>query len=309
MATAWVDLARAELLARRGRRGAWGYRAAGEPSVEATALVCLGIRSAIETTAVELGLSIREGADWLAMMQRADGSLGAVRSVPGCGWPTAHALTLWTTVEGYSVCRDRAASWLLAEKGEPIKQPGDRQAAVFDHDTTLIGWPWVDGTHSWLEPTALSILALSGHGMGNHPRVAEGARLILDRALPGGGWNYGNRRVFGRELRPQPGPSGLALAALARIPGATRTAAVDQAIAYLAGVLPGIRAPISLGWGILGLRSWGACPSEAGCWLERSHGLHASRPDSTTGLALLLLANQPRGLLPAEVPPPGGTSS
>ena len=39
--------------------------------------------------------------------------------------------------------------------------------------------------------------------------------MIIDRALPHGGWNYGNKVVFGHELRPQPGPTGMALLALA----------------------------------------------------------------------------------------------
>ena len=122
------------------------------------------------------------------------------------------------------------------------------------------------------------------------PRVGQGIRLLADRALAHGGWNYGNTSVFGRELRPQPGPTGQALVALAAVPGKHADRAVDPAVAYLKRVLPGVRAPISLGWGVLGLRAWNACPDTARAWLAESHAGHAGSPDASVGLGLLLLA-------------------
>jgi hypothetical protein len=73
----------------------------------------------------------------------------------------------------------------------------------------------VAGTHSWIEPTALGVIALKAAGHERHERVQEAIRMILDRQLPHGGWNYGNTFVFGRELRPMPESSGAALAGLA----------------------------------------------------------------------------------------------
>src|SRR5262249_9989037 len=128
---------------------------------------------------------------------------------------TAYSLLLWTILEHHTNPRRRAATWLLAEKGQPIPSEAASEGSIVGHDPSLIGWPWIDGTHSWMEPTALAILALGREGLAAHARVAEGVRLLYDRALPHGGWNYGNRSVFGRELRPQPGPTGLALLALA----------------------------------------------------------------------------------------------
>src|SRR5262249_10379671 len=142
---------------------------------------------------------------------------------------------------------------------------------VIGHDTSLIGWPWVEGTHSWLEPTALAILALAGEGLGDHPRVRDGVRLILDRAIPSGGWNYGNKAVFGRMLRPQPGPTGMALLALAGRAGGQASPAVTRALDYLRGTLPAVRAAVSLGWGVLGLRAAGACPAQAQSWLAEAY--------------------------------------
>ena len=92
---------------------------------------------------------------------------------------------------------------------------GDQEQLLVGHDTTLQGWPWVVGTHSWVEPTAINVLALRSAGQAGHPRCREAVKLLLDRQLPEGGWNYGNTTVLGHVLRPQVQPTGLALAALA----------------------------------------------------------------------------------------------
>ena len=96
-------------------------------------------------------------------------------------------------------------------------------------------------------------------------------------------------------LRPaastQPGPTGLALLALAAHASEHRPRSVDPAIAYLLRTLPDVRAPISLAWGVLGLRAWNASPAAAADWLSESYSLHSGRRDVTTGLSLLLLAH------------------
>ena len=135
----------------------------------------------------------------------------------------------------------------------------------------------------------MAVLALRREGEGEHPRVREGIRLIADRAIAGGGWNYGNRAVFGRDLRPQPAPTGLALLAIreAKAAGMTATRGLD----YLRRELPTIRSAASLGWGLLALRAWDAGPSEADAWLAEAAGRVIDRPDAATKLAFLLLAS------------------
>ena len=76
-------------------------------------------------------------------------------------------------------------------------------------------WPWVLGTHSWIEPTAFNVLALKAAGRGEHPRTREAVRLLVDRLLPTGGCNYGNTTVLGQQLRPHLAPTGLVLLSLA----------------------------------------------------------------------------------------------
>ncbi|HEU5118087.1 MAG TPA: hypothetical protein VFT74_15800, partial [Isosphaeraceae bacterium] len=125
-------------------------------------------------------------------------------------------------------------------------------------------------------------------GLTDHPRVVEGLRLIRDRTIESGGWNYGNKVVFGRELRPQPAPTGLGLLALAG--HEDRTPAVRRAIAYLQDVLPSIRSAASLCWGLLGLRAWGHRPENAASWLEEGRQLSKKRGDTALRLSCLLLA-------------------
>jgi hypothetical protein len=235
----------------------------------------------------------RRSADWLAALQRPDGSLGVSRALPDPGWSTPYGVLLWAALGGYTAQRERAARWMLGQGGipGPTLPPSVRTVG---HDTGIVGWSWVSETHSWLEPTAVTVLALRREGKADHPRVREGLRLIRDRAIGSGGWNYGNNVAFGRELRPHPGPTGLALLALAGVDG--RTKAVGRAIRYLQEVLPGIRAAQSLCWGVLGLRAWGCCPDAADGWLAGAFEDPLHRHGSPLRSAHLLLGAGERSL-------------
>ena len=265
MSSTWIESARETLLHLRGNAAGWGYRPETAPGVEPTALACLGLlASDPERRSGRPPVEVRRAADWLTTLQRQDGSLGVSATLPTPGWTTSYGVLLWTALEGYTAQRERAAHWLLGQEGIPIPRLAPPKRAV-GHDTTLIGWPWVADTHSWLEPTAMTILALCRDGRADHPRVRAGLRLIRDRTIAAGGWNYGNNIAFGRDLRPQPAPTGLALLALARVD--QRTGIVERALRYLERALPGIRAAQSLCWGVLGLQAWGQRPEAVDGWL------------------------------------------
>jgi len=280
----WTDRARVELLGLRGAGGGWGYRRGSAACAEPTALAGL----ALAVTDAAAGAAA--AADRLAAWQRGDGSVGAYAAADAPGWTTPHAVLLWRALDAHAAETRRACAWLLGQRGKALPR-AEVPERVNAHDTSIVGWPWVDATHSWLEPTAMAVLALGRAGLGADPRAAEGLRLIGDRAVAGGGWNYGNKAVLGRDLRPQPGPTGLALLALAG--AATRPAVVDPAIGYLMRTLPGVRASASLAWGLIGLRAWGVAPADAGAWLAEAHAGAAGRPDAACKLACLLLASAP----------------
>jgi hypothetical protein len=251
-------------------------------------MACLGLLvTDRDRRAGHVAAEVRSSADWLAAFQRPDGSLGVSAALPDPGWATSYAVLLWGALGGYRPPRERAARWLLGQEGIPVPNLAPPERTV-GHDTSLVGWPWVADTHSWLEPTAVAVLALRRGGEGDHPRVGAGLRLIRDRAIASGGWNYGNNVAFGRELRPQPAPTGLALLALAGVD--RRAGVVERAIRYLHAALPGTRAPQSLCWGVLGLRAWGCCPDAAGGWLGEACEQALRRDDLAARSAHLLLA-------------------
>jgi hypothetical protein len=254
-------------------------------AVEPTALVALGLLAAQDEANGQRTLTkARAAAAWLAGLQDGDGSLGVSAELREPGWPTPYAILLWAALSMYPAERQRAVSWLLAQEGTTTERRDD---GVIGHDPSISGWPWKSGTHSWVEPTAFAVLALRRAGLHQHPRVREGVRLLYDRAVPSGGWNYGNRVVFGRTLRAQPGPTGLALLALAGTAGSSQIPV--QAIEYLRSALATTRAPLSLAWGVLGLRAWCAEPAAALDWLGES-AAHALTANADWQLGLLLLA-------------------
>ncbi len=283
----WTFRARAELLTLRDHAGAWGYRAGASACAEPTALAALALIASAEgpLSASDLPPSTA-AAEWLASIQRPDGSIGIKGAAASPGWMTPYAILVWNNLGRFQEERKRAGGWLLKLKGQTL-DPREDPLKIAGHDTTIVGWPWVADTHSWLEPTCLAILALGREGYAAHPRVVEGLRLIRNRSLDGGGWNYGNKSVFGRALRAQPAPTGLALLTLAGIdaPGPM----IANAARYLRETLPGVRASASLVWGLLGLRAWGVSIASADDWLAESFAKASGRPDAAPKLACLLL--------------------
>jgi len=217
-----------------------------EPSVEATVWLALALR-VVGGPAAERSQTVGEA---VARMQAADGRVSASPLHPGAYSPTSIAILAWHGRPEFAAARRGAVAFLLAHAGEHFPR---LPASPLDMDTDLTGWPWIDRTYSWAEPTALALLALESAGEGEHLRAREGRALLLDRQIGSGGWNYGNAQVFGSELRPTPESTGLVLAALA---GRAPETAVAASLAYLARVGPALRTPLALGWASLGRAAW-----------------------------------------------------
>lgn len=170
-------------------------------------------------------------ASWLGRTQAHAGSVGVFADQGAPAWSTGLAVLAWIHWGRRSGCAefqphvDRAVEWILSSRG--VTQPSTPELG---HDPTLNGWSWAEGTHAWVEPSGFQILALKGAGFGDHARVREGVRLLLDRQLPEGGCNYGNTFVLGQKLLPHIQPTAIAMLALWGEPEDSRRA---LGLAYL----------------------------------------------------------------------------
>jgi hypothetical protein len=263
----------------------WGYAALGPAMSEPTALATLAL---IGSGQLELAA---RGVAWLSERQSSRGAVGISAAQDAPYWPTSMAVLAWhhaavAGVKGDDL-RGRAeqgVNWILTEHGES----GENNPDV-GHDCTLVAWAWVEGTHSWVEPTAMHILALKQRGLQAHARTREAVRLLDNRMLPTGGCNYGNVSVLGQQLRPHIQPTGIALSALAGEPGLEL---VDASVAWLAEQLPECPATASLAYGLMGLTAHHREVANPDELITQAAKRVLSEGRSPYKAALLLLASQ-----------------
>ncbi len=187
--------------------GGWGYAPDQPAHLEPT---CLGLL-ALSLDADRFAPVIESARAALERCRGADGFYRLTRGREEAVWPTALVLFTQAALGRDDEARQTAAA-LLSLRGRAIDPA--QATEIHDIDVKLLGWPWADGNFSWAEPTAWACLALRRAGFGSHERVAEGLRLLLDRAFDAGGINYGNRQILGRPTEPIPGPTALMLLAL-----------------------------------------------------------------------------------------------
>lgn len=253
-----------------------GYSANRTSASEPLALAALALHGEGETTAAQ------RCSDALAVFQDDDGKVG-VRAREAPYWTTALAALVWAQRDEKSAERRKAVQWLTYARGEPIESLPD----VVGHDTSLIAWPWVLGTHSWVEPTAMAVAAMKSNGLAEHERTREAVRLLKNRMLPNGGCNYGNTEVLGQTLRPHLQPSGMCLWAFSGEPQTRRT---HLTLEYVHQATLRATTPWSFSWGAIGLASWRRPPLPAKLFGPIAHV--ALRQKSAVSQSLVLLALQ-----------------
>ncbi|MHC4092530.1 MAG: prenyltransferase/squalene oxidase repeat-containing protein [Planctomycetota bacterium] len=228
--------------------GGWPYLPAQQNSfTEATCWALLALHAGGRLT----DSAAASAAGFLRGVQDTHGGLHAGTLNEEANWCTALAVFALGVVRPEEPVLRWGLDWLLEFEGYHWPR---RRKEVVAHDTALRGWPWVTGCHSWDEPTCYAIYALKTAGLGEHPRVREAVRMIRDRSLPSGGWNYGNTRVLGQELRAFPSTTGMALIALLGLPEGPQT---RSGLEYLGQAFPRLQTPWALGWSILAGRLWG----------------------------------------------------
>lgn len=239
------------LLARALPDGSFAVSPGGDSRPDATAWAAVALHAL--AAAPEACVAARTA---LAKRQRPDGSVPVLPQRPEATWPTAVAALAWSPDPAFAAQTRAAAAWLQTHSGSHWPKQAN---SITGHDPSIKGWAWIDDTHSWVEPTAQAMLLLTVLGQGQTPRVTEAARMLLDRQLPDGGWNYGNTRVFRHILLPIPECTGHALAALA---GQTDRTTVAASLAYLAGPEGAVATPLTAAWRAFGLTAWDAAPDD-----------------------------------------------
>jgi hypothetical protein len=91
--------------------------------------------------------------------------------------------------------------------------------------------------------------------------------MILDRQLPSGGWNYGNKIVFDKKLKPILESTGHALVSPS---GLIESDQIQLSIEYLVQKTPNLRTPPALSWAIFGMSSRSSRPANSREWILES---------------------------------------
>ena len=207
------------LLDGRNADGGWGYYAAKASRLEPTCWALLALRSADPSV--------------LARWPSADGRL-LERSGGEVNY-AFHALALLTlTARG---AQHTAGTARLAEALQNAKGLAIKDSTINRQDNKLQGWSWIDGTFSWVEPTAWGLLALrklaaTGHHV-ERARMDDAEAVLVDRCCENGGWNYGNSNMLGKELRPYVPTTAIALMALQKPQKERSIAVVSKSLDYL----------------------------------------------------------------------------
>ena len=199
------DALGAALLSSRNADGGWGYLAGKRSRVEPTSLALVALAAGGER--VDGGVLTR----W---ERRAGLLIDPAATHANIAFSGIAALVAQYPPLGLNGGAGSLVSALLDHQGATLPA-----STTIQQDNALVGWPWLDGTFSWVEPTAWCLLALkrwsrTRPSLDRSVRIDQGERLLRDRVCREGGWNYGNPQVLGKSLSAYAATSALGLLAL-----------------------------------------------------------------------------------------------
>ena len=217
-----MDEAVKPIIDAQNRDGGWGFLQGKSSNTESTSLCLLALKS---LGGEQRAANIKRGLDWLIQRQRSEGSWSLNDSSTDASWTTALAIIALSRFPQYRERTAAAAHWLLKQEGRTPGVLAQLISAFAFHKNAvalnpeLKGWAWAPRTFSWVEPTSYALIALKQirsylAGTNVEKRIHQGELMIYDRMCDGGGWNYGNSRVFGEALWPYPDVTAVALIAL-----------------------------------------------------------------------------------------------
>ncbi|MGB7875111.1 MAG: hypothetical protein WBL25_12065 [Anaerolineales bacterium] len=217
----------------------WGYRSdAPQAFPEPT---CYSLLALTDTS-----FSPTESIDWLSGLVNLNGQL-YLPNDDSPNWGTSHLIITLSRLNLLPDVLQVSIDWLLEWKSQYIET-----TEVITLDVTLIGWPWISDTFSWVQPTSYAIFALKLVGLKKHDRVKEAEALLFDRMCQGGGWNFGNPIILNRSIDPSLSETAIALFALQDVSDAADE--IDKGLTLLEEELPNYPTALALSLGILCLQ-------------------------------------------------------
>lgn len=280
--------------------GGWGAVRGRVSNTESTAFAIMALES-VERK--ELTGRVRSGLNWLLRQQQGDGSWRLNGGSPSGSWSTALALLSLSAFPEHRERALKAAEWGLTQEGS---SPGwlislimwfTAQKDINKINMDLKGWPWASGSFSWVEPTSYFLIGLKKlkpalRGTNIEDRIRQGELMIYDRMCDGGGWNYGNSKVYGEALWPYPDITALALIALQDHPDAEPN---RKSLEILAKTLKDVDSGLALSWAIICFLLYGRSASELRQLLSQRFEKTAFLSETKTlSLAVLALAEAPQ---------------
>ncbi len=193
------------LLAARNHDGGWGYAPGRHSRIEPTCWAELALgRFQGRPPDVSSIRRWKRQDDWLLDVPGAPPNI------------TFNALAALTLLQDPSTIASAQAviAHVIQAKGLSF-----RQMVELGQDNSIQAWSWVDGTASWVEPTAWCLLLLK-KARPQFPsqeaaeRIRVGEQFLFDRVCAEGGWNYGNPEVYGQKLWPYVPTTAVALLAM-----------------------------------------------------------------------------------------------
>jgi hypothetical protein len=233
------------LTAGRNADGGWGYYRQKKSRLEPTCWAVLALASAGDGVAagdVLCQWPVRDGL----LLERAGGE-------PNYAFHALGLLALHSAAVEHKNGNRALLEGLQRVKGIALEKSG-----VNRQDNSIQAWSWIDDTFSWVEPTAWCLLALKTCAQAGHPidsaRIRDAQRLLVDRACKGGGWNYGNSNMLGKDLAPYVPNTAIALLAMKDCAGER---VIAQGLEFLERHATSERSAMAMGLASRALRAHG----------------------------------------------------
>lgn len=211
------------------------------------------------------------GRAWRLLLswQTRDGGWRPGTTVGDGTWVTALGVLAACALNSLDGAGTRGIGWLMdisgAESRFAVRVMSYLHFLKTDVNVNHRGWPWRPGTSAWIEPTALTLLALKKSLEHRRDgavaaRVREGEELIFSRRDRDGGWNSGNPNVLKYDLPSYPETTALALMGLQGRSPQELAGPIATALGYFAGC----KASLAKAWLTIAFRCYGqALPESA----------------------------------------------